>query len=167
VYEIDGLPAEQFYQRFLGPRAIATPEFPLAILNADGGVESLRTPIGPHHTEKGAITFFSEVRQGVSVQISSADRSAILAGCNESIKKAFASYPHGKTPEVALVFSCSCRRLLLGTRTGEECAVVGSVLGSNIPAVGFYGYGEIAPTGSSDGVSKYHNETFVSVILGT
>lgn len=166
VHEIDGQSAAQFYQRFLGTGAIATPEFPLAILDADGGVESLRTPIGPHPTEKGAIVFFSEVRQGVTVQISSADRSAILDGCNKSIRKAFANYPHGKTPDVALVFSCSCRRLLLGTRTEEECAVVESVLGG-IPVIGFYGYGEIAPTGSSGGVSKYHNETFVSLIMGT
>jgi hypothetical protein len=167
VHEIDGLPAAQFYQRFLGSAAIATPEFPLAILDAQGGVESLRTPIGPHQTEKGAIIFFSEVREGVTVQISSADRSAILGGCNASIQKAFANYPHGKTPDVALVFSCSCRRLLLGTRTGEECEVVRSVLGPDIPTVGFYGYGEIAPTESSGSVSKYHNETFVSLILGT
>lgn len=167
VYEIDGQPAAQFYQRFLGTGAIATPEFPLAILDARCGVESLRTPIGPHPTEKGAIIFFSEVREGVTVQISSADRTAILDGCTASIKRAFAGYPHGKTPQAAVVFSCSCRRLLLGTRTREECDVVGSVLGGGVPTIGFYGYGEIAPTGSSGGVSMYHNETFVSLILGT
>ena len=103
----------------------------------------------------------------MTVQIATADRTAILDGCKTSIEKAFANYPHGKTPEAALMFLCSCRRLLLGTRTGEECDVVGSVLGPDIPVIGFYGYGEIAPVGSAGGVSKYHNETFVSLILGT
>jgi hypothetical protein len=55
----------------------------------------------------------------------------------------------------------------LGTRTKEEIGIVESVLGSDFPVVGFYGYGEIGPPESSDCVSKYHNETFVSLILGT
>jgi hypothetical protein len=166
VFEIDNLPATDFYRRFLGSQAVPTPEFPLAILDAQGGVESLRTPIGEHESEEGAINFFSEVRQGVTVRIATADRSAILEGCKTSIQNAFAKYPHGRRPEAAVIFSCSCRRLLLGTRTGEEYEVVRSVLGPDIPIIGFYGYGEIAPAGSAD-MSKYHNETFVSLILGT
>lgn len=167
VHEIDGRPAMEFFRRFLGPDGAPTPEFPLAILDEQGAVECLRTALSEHQDESGAITFLSEVREGARVQITTADRAAILAGCSASVEKAFADYPHGKSPELAMVFSCCCRRLLLGTRTKEEMGIVESVLGSDFPVVGFYGYGEIGPPDSTDCVSKYHNETFVSLILGT
>ena len=167
LYEIDDRPAMEFYRRFLGPDGAPTPEFPLAILDELGAVESLRTALFEHESEAGAITFVSEVREGARVQITTADRAAILEGCSASVEKAFADYPHGKSPEVALVFSCCCRRLLLGTRAKEEFGIVESVLGSDVPVVGFYGYGEIGPPESTDCVSRFHNETFVSLILGT
>jgi len=167
LYEIDGRPAMEFFRRFLGPGGAPTPEFPLAILDENGDVECLRTALSEYQDDTGAITFLSEVREGARVQITTADRAAILEGCSASVKTAFADYPHGKTPQVALVFSCCCRRLLLGTRTREEIGIVESVLGPDFPVVGFYGYGEIGPPDSSDRVSKYHNETFVSLILGT
>ena len=167
LYEIDGRPAMEFFRRFLGPDGAPTPEFPLAILDESGAVECLRTALSEHQDESGAIRFLSEVREGARVQITTADRAAILNGCSASVEKAFGDYPHGKSPEVALVFSCCCRRLLLGTRTKEEIGIVESVLGSEFPVVGFYGYGEIGPPESSERVSRYHNETFVSLILGT
>ncbi len=150
VHEIDGRPAMEFFRRFLGPDGAPTPEFPLAILDEQGAVECLRTALSEHQDESGAITFLSEVREGAKVQITTADRAAILAGCSASVEKAFADYPHGKSPELAMVFSCCCRRLLLGTRTKEEMGIVESVLGSDFPVVGFYGYGEIGPPDSSD-----------------
>lgn len=167
LYEIDGRPAIEFFRRLLGPDAVPTPEFPLAVLDAQGTVESLRTPIGEHETLPGAIACFSDVREGVMVQIATADRAAILDGCSASIGKAFADYPHGRSPAAALVFSCAARRTLLGTRTEEEISLVKSVLGPTIPVMGFYAYGEIGPNTSADGVSNCHYETFVSLILGT
>ena len=100
------------------------------------------------------------------VRITVADRSAILEGCTESVGKAFADYPHGKTPAAALLFSCAARKLLLGTGTGKEIGIVKSVIGAEVPVCGFYGYGEIGPANTKDPASKFHNETFVSLILG-
>jgi hypothetical protein len=100
------------------------------------------------------------------VQITVADRGAILEGCKDSIARAFSDYPHGKTPTAALLFSCASRKLMLGSRTGEEVGIVESVIGSQVPVVGFYGYGEIGPLATADPVSKFHNETFVSLVLG-
>ncbi|MDG2260755.1 MAG: FIST C-terminal domain-containing protein [Actinomycetota bacterium] len=137
------------------------------ILNEHGAVEALRTPVGEYAEVAGAIAYFSEIREQARVQITTADRAAILEGSSTSIEKAFADYPHGKSPEVALIFSCCCRRLLLGTRTNEESDIVETVLGTDLPVAGFYGYGEIGPPNATDGVSKDHNETFVSLILGT
>jgi hypothetical protein len=167
VHEIDGRPAIDFYRQHLGAQATPGPENPLAVLDDLGAVACLRASADPQVRENGAINYLGDVRNGAMVQITIADRAAILEGCRESISKAFADYPHGKTPAVALLFSCAARKVLLGTRTGEEFGIVESVIGSEIPVCGFYGYGEIGPLDTKDPESKYHNETFVSLILGT
>ncbi len=167
LHEIDGRPALEFYRRFLGETAAPTPECPLAILDEHGAVECLRATAGIVDADTGAITYLADIREGAMVQITVADRGAILAGCTASIKKAFADYPHGKTPDAALFFSCAARKLLLGTRTMEEFGIVESVIGTETPICGFYGYGEIGPRDTNDETSRFHNETFVSLILGT
>ncbi len=144
VHEIDGRPAVDFYRQRLGELAVPGPENPLAILDEEGAVECLRANAGSVK-DSGAINFLGDVREGAMVRITIADRGAILEGCRESVRKAFADYPHGRTPAAALLFSCAARKLLLGTQTGEEIGIVESVLGSQVPVCGFYGYGEIGP----------------------
>ncbi len=167
LHEIDGRPATDFYRRFLGEQVSSSAEFPLAILDEHGEVECLRATVDTIDANKGAITYFADVREGALVQISSADRGAILEGCTASVGKAFADYPHGKSPEAALFFSCAARKLLLGTRTAEEFGIVQSLIGTQVPVCGFYGYGEIGPRHTNDDTSKFHNESFVSLIMGT
>jgi len=166
VHEIDGFPAIEFYRQRLGAQASPGPENPLAILDEGGAVTCLRATAEAKVRESGAINYLGDVREGAMVQITVADRNAILEGARESISRAFTDYPHGKTPAAALIFSCAARKLLLGTHTGEEIGIVQSVIGSQVPVCGFYGYGEIGPLDTKDPASKFHNETFVSLILG-
>jgi hypothetical protein len=42
--------------------------------------------------------------------------------------------------------------------------IVNELLG-DVPAAGFYGYGEIARL-AKGGISHYHNETFTTLLLG-
>jgi hypothetical protein len=167
LHEIDGRPALEFYRRFLGETAKPMPENALAMLDENGKVECLRSTSGTFVAETGAINFLAEIPEGKMVRITVADRGNILDGCRASIKKAFAGYPHGKKPEAALFFSCASRRDLLGTRAGEEFGIIGPVIGNEVPVCGFYGYGEIGPRDRSDEASRFHNATFVSLIIGT
>jgi hypothetical protein len=167
VHEIDGRPAIEFYRNRVGDRATPGPETPLAILDDAGEIAGLRATLPPFVRENGAINYFGDVREGTMVQITAVDRAGILDGCRASVEKAFADYPHGKTPAAALMFSCAARKIMLGTRTGEEIGIAQSVIGEQIPICGFYGYGEIGPLSSHDPISKYHNETFITLILGT
>ena len=158
VHEIDGRPAIEFYRKRLGEQALPGPETPLAILDEHGAVECLRATGGDMvDKDTGAINYLGDVREGAMVQITVADRGAILERCTESVSKAFADYPHGKTHAAALFFSCAARKLLLGTHTGEEIDIVKSVIGSQVPICGFYGYGEIGPRDTNDPTSKFHN----------
>jgi len=166
LHEIDGRPALEFYRRFLGETAKPMPENALAVLDENGKIECLRSTDPTFVADTGAIRCFAEIPEGKMVRITVADRGNILDGCRASIKKAFAGYPHGKKPEAALFFSCASRSDLLGTRTKEEFGIISPVMGNEVAVCGFYGYGEIGPRDRSE-ASRYHNATFVSLIIGT
>jgi len=167
VFEIDDLPAMAFYRKYLGEAAKPSGECPLAILNDGNEIQYLRAPAGVSIEAAEEITFFGDVPQGERVQITVTDRDAILAGCRYSIQEAKNGYPEDKTLEAAVFFSCGARKLLLGTRTAEEAVIIGEEIGKGVPMCGFYGYGELGPVGSNSRDSMFHNETFISLLMGT
>jgi hypothetical protein len=167
VYEIDGAPAIDFYRRYMGAGAQPATELPLAILDARDGVEYLRAPWGDVEEGTGAVTFLGAVPEGARVQMTVADRDAILKGCGESLSMARSNLPVGVEPTAALFFSCAARRILLGTRTLEEHKLIREKLGDTVPVCGFYGYGEIGPHPGDTTGTKFHNESFVSLLIAS
>ena len=167
VYEIDGAPAIDFYRRFLGKDMKVSKDLPLIILNDKGEPEYLRPSSGDVDDETGAITYLSDVPEGVKAQVSTTDRAAILEGCEESIQKALRGFPSGKEPEAAVVVSCSARKLLLGTKTSEESRIISERIGDEIPFCGFYSYGEIGPQKTDSTKPIMHHQTFTMLLLGT
>jgi hypothetical protein len=165
VLEIDGRPAIEFYERYVG---LGQPPLgnPLAVYE-DAGESTfyLRTPSSSNR-ETGLVRFFGTVPQGATVQITTAGTEQIFDGARASVASALASYPSGRTPSAALLYSCATRRFLLGTRAGHEVEVVRDALGETVPIAGFYCLGEIAPTGPSVDATQFHNATLVSVLLG-
>ena len=164
VVEIDGRPALEFYERYLGTvtPAIANP---LAVFDVrDAPRFYLRTPIA-YDQETGCVTFFGAIPDGAKVQLTVAATDEIFDGARASIADALATYPAGHTPDAALIFSCATRRFLLGTRARREIEVVRDALGMATPVAGVYCLGEIAPMAVGDS-SRFHNATMVSILLG-
>jgi len=171
VRAIDGRPATEFYREFLGNADIRQlTEYPLAVTADDGrGANSyyLRAP-GRTDEATGCIHFLGDVPNGARVHITTTNRDQILAATRSSFQHALDDFPKdsggGGKPALALCISCAGRKQILGSRTQEEARIVNELLG-NVPAAGFYGYGEIARL-AEDGVSHYHNETFTTLLLG-
>ena len=164
VLEIDGRPAIDFYARYLGTGQppIANP---LAVFEGGGSDRFyLRTPIN-WDPETGRVGFFGTVPDGATVQITVAGTEQIFEGARASMQDALATFPTGKTPDAALLYSCATRRFLLGTRVGRELEMIRDLLGPSIPIAGMYCLGEIAPMASPDR-TQFHNATMVSVLLG-
>jgi hypothetical protein len=90
----------------------------------------------------------------------------ILGGTEDSVAEAIASFPGHATPEAALIASCAVRSMLLGTRTSGEIERIRAGLSHDLPVSGFYAFGEIAPLGF-DSTPRFHNETCVTVLMGT
>jgi hypothetical protein len=165
VHEIDDAPAIEFYRKYLGPGVNPTVELPLAILDRSDRIEYLRASWGVVDEATGALTFLGVVPEGARVQVTVTDRDSILKGCLESLSIATANLPAGATADFGLFFSCFARKIMLGTRTEEELKLIRGALGDQVPICGFYGYGELSPQQGDPTGSKYHNESFVSLLI--
>jgi hypothetical protein len=162
LYEIDGKPALEFYRRYLGDRP-PTAENPLAVYTADSPLYYMRVP-NSFDRETGAIYFLGDVPEQSTVQITDINRDDVINAAKTSFSNALAHYP-GAKPQAALLFSCCCRRWLLGTRAKEEYQLVKDAFADVLPTCGFYTYGEFAPL-EPQGLTYYHQETFVTLLLG-
>jgi len=165
VYEIDGEPILDFYHRYLGVGSEPAIANPLAILDDDTGRYYLRAPM-QYDESDGSATFFGSIPQGATVQLAMATTDEILSGTDASVAEAVAGFPRGSRPEAALIASCAVRNFLLGTRTSGEIERIRTGLDRGLPVSGFYAFGEIAPLGV-DSTPSFHNETCVTVLIGT
>ena len=91
--------------------------------------------------------------------------TGILAGASGALAQAAEAFPGGGRPQAALVFSCMVRKYLLGSRTDQETALTRAAL-PDLPFAGLYCTGEIGPITPGAG-SRFLNETFVALLLGT
>ncbi|MBO3460753.1 FIST C-terminal domain-containing protein [Aetokthonos hydrillicola Thurmond2011] len=163
VYEIDHKPAIEFYQRYLGEHP-PTMEHPLAVYQKDSDRYYMRVPYSCD-IEIGSVSFLGDVPEQAMVRVTDISRDEVVAASETSLKIALQNYP-GKEPKAALLFSCCCRRWLLGTRAKEEYELVRNALSEEVPICGFYTYGEFSPL-EPHGSTYYHQETFVTLLLGT
>jgi hypothetical protein len=163
LYEVDGKPALDFYQYYLGD-LFPSLEYPLAVFEEDSQKFYLRAPSG-WDPEQGTISFLADIPENAIIQITETTRDGILNSSEISMQNALERYP-GKEPSAALFFSCAARRQILGTKAKEEYQMVKNKLIHHLPSCGFYSNGEIAPL-KECGVTLFHNETFVTVLLGT
>ncbi|MBF0279988.1 MAG: FIST C-terminal domain-containing protein [SAR324 cluster bacterium] len=164
LYSIDDKTAVEFFQHYLGENITPLGEYPLAVFeNEESDKFYLRAPLASN-MDDGSLVFAGDLTLGAKVQISHTTRDRIIEASERSISQSFESYS-GKEPEVAICFSCSGRKQVLGTRTSEEYELLKKV-NPDLKVFGLYGYGEIAPI-YQDSPSRFHNETFVSLLLGT
>ncbi|MBE9063354.1 FIST signal transduction protein [cf. Phormidesmis sp. LEGE 11477] len=163
VHEIDHQPATKFYQDYLGDFPISG-EYPLAIFEGESDRFYLRAS-NHWNLETGEILFTDEIPEQAQVQITYATCDNIVAATQDSIKQALAHYS-GERPAAVLLFSCAARRWLLGHRTKEEYELGQQLIENAVPVSGFYTYGEIGPL-EIGGQVRYHQETLVTVVIGT
>ena len=165
VYEIDGEPVVDFYRHYLGATGEPAIANPLAIIDPETGRTYLRAPLAWDESE-GSATFLGSVPEGSIVQIAMASTDEILEGSQASVADALSGFAEGVRPVGALISACAVRSFLLGTKTSTEVENIKDRLGADITIAGFYAYGEIGPL-ELNTASRFHNETCVTVLIGT
>ncbi len=135
VKTIDGKPAIDVYQRYLGQSASdkitdsGGSEFPLFFER--NGMELARAVTG--QLADGSIQYAGDIRTGEKVQFSYGHISLILESLEQDCRQAEAFEPEG-----ILVFSCAARKSLLQDHAAEELIPLARLA----PLSGFFAYGE-------------------------
>lgn len=163
VYEIDNKPALDFFYHYLGKSFNNLVAYPLAVFETENSEEFyLRAPT-VENREVGSLIFAGDIPKNSTIQITHTTRERILDGSEKALNQAMNNY-NGKKPALAICFSCSARKQVLGTKTNQEYNILNSTK-PDLKVFGFYGYGEIAPL-KKNTESKFHNETFVCLLVG-
>lgn len=169
LHEVDGAPTKDFYVKTLGVSNVRLSggcswSGTIAVYEPKETDFYLRSPNSNGNFD-GSITYFGHVPEQSTIQFTAADNDSLLSATKEAFQKAQAAYP-GTFPSAALMISCASRMKALGTRIKEEYQLVEQFLGPELPSMGFYSYGEISPF-SGQTTTRFHNETFTALLLGT
>ena len=162
VKRIDDFKAVDFYQYYLGDHSEPAREFLLAVYDKESEHSYLRAPVEYH--PDGSITFFESIPQGATVQLTEAIREIIIEDTNGKSQQMVQQIPD-LVSAFAMAFSCGFRKNMLGTRVEQEFKILRGNLPKQIPIVGFYSFGEIAPLVKGQ-ESFFHGATLVMLLVG-
>lgn len=165
VFETDGEPILDFYNRYLGGNYKRVPtEYPLAVFPDENSERYyIRSPYTFNEEDK-SVTFFGDVPNDVIVQLVSGSIEKMSVASETALKEAIEGYP-GNKPQAAFVFTCSARKAILGLNVDKEYLYLQKNMPEHFPFAGFYTYGEISPLENGK-ESYFHNGTIAVVLIG-
>jgi len=160
LYELDGQPALDLYEQYLGEHAAALPasglSFPLCVRATREQTGVVRTILAVNREER-SLTFAGDLPIGSYARLMRANFERLVQGA-EGAARVCSEGEQSKLPDLAILISCVGRKLLLKQRIEEEVEGVGQVLGRGVALTGFYSYGEISPF-TPTARCELHNQT--------
>jgi len=166
LYELDGSPALDLYEQYLGEHAAGLPAsgllFPLTVRQHREEQGVVRTILAVNQATR-SLTFAGDVPNGYYARLMRANFDRLLDGATGAAQTCFEAIG-SRTPDVAILISCVGRKLVLKQRIEEEVESVQRVLGSEAVLTGFYSYGEISPFAPS-ARCELHNQTMTITTL--
>jgi hypothetical protein len=178
VRTIDGKPAIDLYNEYLGANFAddlqdtilgkVALSYPLGIHNPNTGKIILRAPFAV--AGDGSIVCGGDIKTGAMVQLMIGTKEDAIAAA----KRAAETAKNGlqAEPQACFIYSFHVRRTLFAKQEDakQEINAVQSVIGTEVPIIGFYSYAELGPAdgASSDlkkSSSELHNEAIVVVLI--
>ena len=169
LYELDGKPALDLYEKYLGEEAADLPAsallYPLNVRDPRRPDHDVARTVLSVDRNSRSMTFAGDMPEGWEARLMRSSFDRLIDGAADAACQARDALSAGSGGQkLCLVVSCVGRRLVMGQRAGEEIEAVRATLGDDIAELGFYSYGEIAPHRQS-GVSGLHNQTMTLTIL--
>lgn len=162
LYELDGEPALDLYERYLGDEAASLPSsgllFPLRIYDPNRPDHDLVRTILAIDRDARSMTFAGDVPEGWVAQLMRGHFERLAMGAADAAVQARPRPAENSGDEAAILVSCIGRRLLMGQHSVDEVEAAGAELGPRTKRIGFYSYGEISPHPVS-GMCQLHNQT--------
>ena len=168
LYELDGEPALEVYQRYLGEYAKDLPGsgllFPFEMLgDARESLGQIRTILGIDATT-GSLVLAGEINPNGYLRLMHAHTNDLVDGAETAAQASIANRESAYGQTLGLLVSCVGRKLVMGGRVDEEIEAVQDILGSNTTLCGFYSNGEICPGYRLESCSL-HNQTMTITYL--
>jgi len=172
IYEIDGKPALAVLKEYLTEDEVDN--WHKTVINLCLGLKApsdLQTQydeylirfIPAKNDELASIAIQTEVSEGTEIWMTRRDCAKIEAGVHR-IGTAIADQLQGETPKCVFHFDCAGRgkAIFRDQQKLDLLNLLQSNIGTNVPWIGFYTYGEIGPVGSRN---CFHNYTAVIAAL--
>ena len=169
LFELDGKPALDLYERYLGEEAQGLPGtgllYPLKIWDPQRPSHDVVRTVLAINRQARSMTFAGDIPQGSKAQLMRGEFTGLAGGATEAASQAAVTQARcGAQGGFAVLVSCIGRRLLMGQRIDDEIQAVREILPAELPQLGFYSYGEIAPH-SVSGVCELHNQTMTVTLI--
>ncbi len=169
VYDIDGRPAFDVYKTIWAEEAptLDAASFPAFAMGHPVGMPLgmgeylVRDPLRVQ--ADGSIVFVAAVPENAVVHMMHGDFDDLYAAAREAAQQAVAML-EGRPPAAVIVFNCISRLLILGEAAKVEIEHIRDVVGLDVPLIGMFSFGEIAPPAGS-GLAVLHNKTVVLCAL--
>lgn len=169
IYELDGQPAFEAYRQMWAEEAfdLTSEQFPAFAaahpfgLPRASGEYLIRDPYRVH--PDGAIECAAVVPEHSVAHVMNGEPDTLLAAARAAAARAVESLA-GHPPAAAFIFDCISRLQYLREKALAEIEGIRDVIGREIPVIGMFSYGEIAPPPES-GLTVLHNKTVVVCTL--
>ncbi len=174
IKEINNQPAISLYEEYFEKDTKILKEEPLSMMG-------MLYPIGmkiPGEKEyvvrnpfkigkNGELICTAELPEKAKIRLMIGNKTSVITAAREASLTALKNLGQ-RSPKFALVFTSISRKKLLGRNSYKEIETVKSIIGRNVPLIGFYTYGEQAPFTSDvyTGQSYFHNEAIVVTLIG-
>lgn len=160
VYKIGEETALDFYKHYLGvPPTLA---YPLAVYEKSRDRFYLRVPLQTNEKE-GSLVMGGDMPDESETCICKADLPDLIQAARKVMQEAALRLKETDAA-AALVFTCACRKRVLGTHASEEYQALKNEIDPSIPLFGFYAYGQISPFAPK--LSAFvHNNSIAIVFL--
>lgn len=167
LFELDGQPANDVYQRQVGKELgfglhQSSTRYPLTVRLPNLEMQIVRD-INTIDEESGVIELAGDIPEGVTVQVMTTNEDEILDGVDEAIERMRSKTILPQKNALVICVSCAGRRTVLLDKTSEEAVLAHDGLGHGIHKIGMYAFGEISTT--SSGPPQVHNETITMGLI--
>lgn len=170
LYELDGKPAYQVYLKFLGVLASYMTSnvqhvFPVGFYDSPyAHLRVVRSVVGLDPAN-GSLIFPGEVPDCHYMRFMSGLPMQFIESASFAAEAAVQQHPlEAINPVLSLMVSCVGRYYVMQADAPKEAQAVHAKLPSHAVQIGFYGHGEIAPSGV--GGCELHNHTINITLLG-
>ncbi|MBN1899020.1 MAG: FIST C-terminal domain-containing protein [Spirochaetes bacterium] len=171
IFEVDNKPAFEVFKDYSDENVNElTPELVVHLCygetlpnNITTGYDKyiIRTPL-THDKKDGSITIPTEMPTGTKFILMRRDTDKIISEISRVARK-IKDKLKDKSPRAILHFNCAGRgKILFGRDAHREIESVQEVFGKDIPWLGFYCYGEIAPIACNN---FFHNYTAILAVI--